>query len=278
VPSTPARLTLGTLLDRTEAGAFTVTRSVYAPGQVLPSHAHDVASATIVLHGAVTERVAGRRFDCGTERLLLRPAAVVHSNVYGTSGAECLIVGVHEDWALTEPVARAVFDAPRAAPAAPARMLGRRIRRELAIRDDASTLVIEGLVLELIALVARGLGNRRGSIAPRWLRDVRDRLHEQSAVSGLRLHVVAREAGVHPVSLARAFRDWFGCSPGEYVRQRRIDAACAELMTTDRSLAEIAMSAGFASPSHFATTFRRLMGVSPSDYRAAVRGESRFRT
>jgi AraC family transcriptional regulator len=278
VPPTPARITLGTLLDRTDAGAFTVTRSVYAPGQVLPSHAHDVASATIVLRGAVTERVAGRRLDGGREHLLLRPASVVHSNVYGTSGAECVIVGAHNEWVAMDPLARAVFAAPQAAPAAPARLIGRRIRRELAIRDQASALAIEGLVLELIALVARGLRGRRGRVAPAWLRDVRERLHEDAAATTLPLHVIAREAGVHPVYLARAFREWFGCSPGEYVRQRRLDVACARLADTDRSIAEIAMQAGFASPSHFATTFRRVMGVTPRDYRAAVRDRSRFKS
>jgi AraC family transcriptional regulator len=275
VPQTPARITLGTLLDRADAGAFTVTRSVYAAGQVLPPHAHDVASATIVLHGGVTERVSGRRLDCGRDHLLLRPAAVVHSNIYGASGAECVIVGVHNEWVVTDPVARAVFDSPRAAPTAAARVVGGRIRRELATRDHASTLAIEGLVLELVALVARDLHGRRGSVVPAWLRDVRDRLHDDAGASALRLHDVAREAGVHPVYLARAFREWFGCSPGEYVRQRRIDGACAELADTDRSIAEIAMNAGFSSPSHFATMFRRLMGVTPSDFRSRRRDRSR---
>ena len=276
-PSPPAEITLGTLVDRADAGAFTVNHSVYAPGQVLPSHTHDLAAATIVLRGAVMERVAGRRLECDRDRLLLRPAALVHSNVYGTSGATCVLVGVHNEWVATDPIARSVFESPRAASATAARPIGGRIRRELVLRDDASRLAIEGLVLELIALVARGFRPRRGALAPAWLRDVRDRLHEDAGASALRLHVVAREAGVHPVYLARAFREWFGCSPGEYLRQRRIESACASLAGTNHSITDIAMRAGFSSPSHFATAFHRAMGMTPSAYRAAFHDRSRRR-
>jgi AraC family transcriptional regulator len=230
----------------------------------------------VVLRGSVAERVDGRRFTCGRDRLLLRPAAVVHSNVYGDGGAECVIIGARADWVATDVLARAVFGAPSLALAPTSRVLGERMRRELGIGDAASALAIEGLVLELIASAARELSDPRGRSAPPWLRAIRERLHDDYA-SSIRLHVIARDVGVHPVYLTRAFRRCFGCSPGEYVRQRRIDRACEELATTDRSVAEIALDAGFASPSHFATTFRRAIGMSPRDYRAAKQS-SRFRT
>lgn len=271
----PTRLTLGTLLARIDAGAFTVTRSTYAPAQRLPAHWHEMASATVVLRGSVAERVEGRRFTCDRDRLLLRPAAVIHSNVYGDGGAECMIIGAKAEWVTTDAVARAVFSAPGLALAPTSRVLGERMRRELAIGDAASTLAVEGLALELIASAARQISEPRGRTAPPWLRAIRERLHDDYATS-IRLHIVACDAGVHPVYLTRAFRRCFGCSPGEYVRQRRIDRACEELAGTDRSIAEIALGAGFASPSHFATAFRRALGLSPRDYRLA-RASARFK-
>jgi len=272
----PTQLTLGALLARIDAGAFTVTQSTYAPAQHLPTHCHALASATVVLRGSVAERVEGRRFTCDRDRLLLRPAAIVHSNVYGDGGAECLIIGATSEWVATDAIARAVFSAPTLALLPTARVLGERMRRELGIGDAASALSIEGLALELIAAAARQLKDPRGWAAPAWLRAIRERLHDDHATT-IRLHIVAREAGVHPVYLTRAFRRCFGCSPGEYVRHHRIERACEELATTDRSIAEIALGAGFASPSHFATAFRRAVGVSPRDYREARVG-ARFKT
>jgi len=270
------RFTLGSLIDRVDTGTFTVSRSTYAAGQFLPAHAHELACATVVLRGAVSERVGGRRFECTHDRFLVRPAGVVHENAYGPHGAECVLIGVRQEWAESDRVARAVFDAPHVGDAAAPLLVARRIRRELRIGDHASTLALEGLALELIASTSRQLGDvasRSHRRPPQWLRTVRARLHDEFA-QDVRLHALARDAGVHPVYLARAFRECFGCTPGEYVRQRRIDRACRELTETMRSIAEIAMDAGFASPSHFATAFRKAVGMTPRHYRISTQAFS----
>lgn len=277
VRPTPTTLTLGILLDRVDTGAFTVTRSTYDPGKQLPSHAHDLASATIVLRGNVTERVANRRFDCDREHTLVRPAAVVHSNSYGTTGAECMIVGAQADWVADDVIARRVFSAPRLTRGSTPPTIVHGIRRELRVGDEASALALEGLALELVASLARQLDSAHTRVALPWLRAIRERLHDDYQ-RAIRLHCVAREAGVHPVHLARAFRQCFGCSPGEYVRQRRIDRACVELAESERSIAEIALGAGFSSPSHFATAFRRATGASPTDYRRLAQHARTFRS
>jgi AraC family transcriptional regulator len=265
----PTPLTLGTALDHIDVGPFTITRSTYDAGQVLPAHAHASASTTIVLHGQVTERVDGRRFDCHRDRFLVRPAGAVHDNTYGPHGAECMIVSAAAEWVARDRVARVVFDAPRTFPALAPLAVARRIRRELRVGDDASALAIEGLTLELIASTARQADRRTRRTAPRWLAAVRDRLHDDFAAP-VRLASLAAEAGVHPIHLARTFRQCFGCSPGEYVRQRRLDHAAAQLAGSTRTVAQIAIDAGFASPSHFATAFKRATGVSPTDFRSSA--------
>ena len=275
VHSTTTPLTLGTPLDRVDAGPFTITRSIYGARQLLPSHAHANACATIVLHGSVIERVDGRRFELTRDRFLVRPPAVVHENAYGPRGAECMIVSASADWVANDRVARSVFDTTRVSSIQAPLVVARRIRRELRVGDDASALAIEGLSLELIAVTARQLGERQHRSVPKWLRDVRDRLHHDFATS-LRLSTIARDVGVHPVHLARTFRQCFGCSPGEYVRQRRLDRACAQLVGTARSIAEIGVDAGFSSPSHFATAFRRATGMSPRDYRSGAHADGRM--
>jgi AraC family transcriptional regulator len=80
--------------------------------------------------------------------------------------------------------------------------------------------------------------------------------------------------GVHPVTLARAFRRAFGCTIGEYLRRLRIERAAEQLATGTQPLAEIALAAGFADQSHFSNVFRRRVGMSPSAYRREVRGRA----
>ena len=82
---------------------------------------------------------------------------------------------------------------------------------------------------------------------------------------------LAESVGVHPVTLARAFRRAFGCTVGEYVRRLRIDHAAHQLAQTELPLAEIALAAGFSDQSHFSNLFRRHTGLSPFKFRRVAR-------
>jgi AraC family transcriptional regulator len=141
---------------------------------------------------------------------------------------------------------------------------------EMRRMDAAAPLAIEGLLLELVACASRMREQNGSSGRPRWLEDARDRIHVELAdrptLTGL-----AESVGVHPVTLARAFRRAFGCTVGEYVRSLRIERAARQLTDTDLSLAEIALAEGFSDQSHFSNLFRRHTGLSPFQFRRAVR-------
>jgi AraC family transcriptional regulator len=136
--------------------------------------------------------------------------------------------------------------------------------------DQAAPLAIEGLLLELLAAGARRSSVRGPGTQPAWLGDVLEILHGDTASHWTLSHLAAA-VQVHPVTLARAFRRARACSVGEYVRRLRIERAAQELGGTTRSIAEIAMTAGFADQSHFSNVFRRHTGMSPSAFRRSVR-------
>jgi len=99
----------------------------------------------------------------------------------------------------------------------------------------------------------------------------RDFVHDRFQES-ISLADVADFAEVHPVSLARAFRRTYHCTVGDYVRKLRIEFACQKLAGSDAPLVEIALSAGFSEQSHFSRTFKRLIGLTPSEYRSSRQG------
>ena len=136
--------------------------------------------------------------------------------------------------------------------------------------DTASPLAIEGLMLEMLAWGTRVSDLTRTTSGPPWLARAREVLHDDPAAS-IGLGALAREVGVHPVTLARAFRRAYGCSVGEYLRRLRIVEAAHRLEDSDLSLAEIAVAAGFADQSHFSNVFKQQTGFSPSAFRRLVR-------
>jgi two-component system, response regulator YesN len=84
----------------------------------------------------------------------------------------------------------------------------------------------------------------------------------------IRLDPVAWEAGMSPSHFSRVFRKVMGLSYQEYLNNRRITKAKNLLRTSPQSVTEIAISLGFADPTGFGRTFKKLTGQTPSAYRS----------
>ena len=83
----------------------------------------------------------------------------------------------------------------------------------------------------------------------------------------LELGVLAKVAGVNLYHFARAFKQSTGQSPHQYVIRRRIEQAKELLGHPQVSIIEASACTGFVDQSHFSKVFRRIVGVSPSEYR-----------
>jgi AraC-like DNA-binding protein len=70
----------------------------------------------------------------------------------------------------------------------------------------------------------------------------------------------------------RRFRKVFQISPLRHIMNVRIRAASLLLTTTNDTIAAIALDCGFYDHSHFTRNFRKLMGVSPKEYRRQYMG------
>jgi AraC family transcriptional regulator len=149
--------------------------------------------------------------------------------------------------------------------------IARRVYQEFRRMDDAAPLAIEGLLLELLAVLSRRRSEDLPEGSAPWVGEARDLLHAD-ITSRPTLAELAEAVGVHPVTLARTFRRTFGCTVGEYLRRLRIERAAEQLVSGELPLAEIALVAGFADQSHFSNVFRRHTGMSPSAFRREARG------
>jgi AraC family transcriptional regulator len=270
---TPSRLQPGVFLGETlRSCAFAglrLTESRYAPGLALPAHAHDHAFFCLVLDGSYTEKVNGRTRTCTHSSLLYHPPHEVHSDTFHGAGGRCLSIELDNQWLQRARQQSAIFNSPTEFQDKQLASLTVRLCRELKIMDGASPLAIEGLMLEVLAEVARQRIETRRT-TPRWMKAVRELLHDRFT-ERLSLAVIAQSVGVHPMHLARAFRRHYDCSVGEYIRKLRIEFARMELIRTRSPLSAIALASGFFDQSHFTRVFRHFTGSTPATYRAAFR-------
>jgi AraC family transcriptional regulator len=139
----------------------------------------------------------------------------------------------------------------------------------LAAESLANVLAVH-LIRHLLA-PRQPVRGRDGALPRGRLRAVLEYIEEHldASPSLEELAAVARLSVYH---FARQFKAATGLPPHQYVILRRVERA-QQLLQQDRdlSLAEIAACAGFSDQSHFSQHFKRLVGVTPGQFRTPAR-------
>jgi AraC family transcriptional regulator len=246
-----------------------IVRAVrYAPGAAQRPHEHETGALTLVYRGRLSERVGGHEEAAGPLSIVVKPPAVRHANRFGPEGAWVLQIlftqGLLDSWASEW------------------RMGGWRwshggdaVRPFLAIleslrRRPPDAAHVESLIFELLARLEPEEAGRAATQAPPWLAAARERIIE-GFDDRVRVRELAGDAGVHPVSLARAFRRHYGIPITAMTRRRRVAAAAARLSDGEQALCDVAVVAGFSDQAHFCRVFKGSTGLTPLRFRCLTR-------
>jgi AraC family transcriptional regulator len=248
---------------------FILTEAAFDPHSRLPRHAHENSYFCFVLQGVYTEQYGTREVVCQPSALTFRTSGQTHEDLIHGADTRVFVLEISPEWIERLRADSLTLESAFEFYGGTLTRLCARLNREFHKTDSAAKLAIEGLALELLAEATRQPSNRIGA-APRWLRQAREMIVEHFSET-LKLTQIAAEVGVHPVYLATAFRQKFGITVGEFVRRLRIEHACAELNKEDLPLSAIALQAGFADQSHFSKVFKSYVGMTPREYRTAVR-------
>lgn len=256
--------TSGSVLRGRDLGGMSVEEALMPAGLAVPEHRHDGAQVYFLLEGEYSETLRGKEHRLHPGAAWFRPPGETHRNaVLGTEPALTLILTVDEN--------RCASLARRPAGSLSSLLLDearRELLRELHSGDPAAALAVEGWALLLLSRVER-LGERTEAGAPEWLQEAVSYLGRRYGES-VSLSSAAAHVGVHPATLAAAFRRFRSTSVGEYVRELRLAHARSALERTRRPLEEVAAEAGFFDQAHLGRLFRRRFGVTPAAYRRQV--------
>lgn len=99
------------------------------------------------------------------------------------------------------------------------------------------------------------------------------RIHEYMMAHYQENISLARLAGlVHmaPESLCRFFKSQMGASIFDYLNKIKVDYACKLLINPDLNISEIGYDCGFNNISHFNKQFKKVMKMTPSEYRTSL--------
>ncbi len=90
---------------------------------------------------------------------------------------------------------------------------------------------------------------------------------EEHACENLSLADVSRHVGYSPYYCSEQFHRLSGITIREYILQRRLAMAAAELRETGIPIIKIALKYGFSEQSAFTRAFKNTFGCAPSEYR-----------
>lgn len=228
-------------------------------------HQHDELHFSLVLGGCLSETVGGITQYAGALSVVSKDPGVVHANQFGPREARLarLILksgtigqliddpSRHHDWRWTH-------DASIAKPFL-------RLVRRAGIGITSFDANDPDLLDLLAAFTARRAPIAKGR-PPAWLADTMEEIRS-CWHSRLTVADVARQAGVHPVYLARCVRRWYGTSVSGELRRHRLQSAADAVTQGKESISRIAHSAGFADESHLCREFQRTVGLTPGRLR-----------
>jgi AraC family transcriptional regulator len=256
----------GEILRTQSVEGATLAESTYCAGSQLTRHEHANAYFCLVLAGEYQEVSGQRKYLCHPGSLVVHPPGERHRNQFAGQPVRCFNLELASSSSSLFQKLRlisAVYDE------GPSVFALTRIYREFRRRDAAAELVIQGLVLELLGECLRKQSGRTAATLPDSARQCRDLLCARFQ-ERLSITEIAKYVGVHPAHLCRAFRGCYGRTIGEFVRELRMRWASEQLALANRSLATIAVEAGFCDQSHFNRTFQRFTGMAPGQYRSHI--------
>ena len=101
------------------------------------------------------------------------------------------------------------------------------------------------------------------------VKSVIERMHSDPS-RGFPLDKMAESVNLSSTHFCYLFKCVIGTPPAKYLKALRMRNAAALLTSTFLSVKEIVKRVGFTDESHFVRDFKKIYGVTPSEYRSAI--------
>jgi AraC family transcriptional regulator len=253
----------GALQDGARCSAFDI-RAMQAtiPEHGVHTHTHEDAHFVLVLSGIYISSARGAPRFARAPALVYNAPGTTHRDRFVDGRGSFMTVSMNAalleeaDDLRTLPPSASMLSAPSSLRSAFV------LARE--VRGGADSALLEAGAWELLLAAGKA---QDGKPLPGWTSRAYEAAMDLAGDPFIRVADIAEEVDVHPVHLARVFRQAFGCSPGDMLRWRRMDRACALLREATLGLAEVAAAVGFTDQSHMTHAFRERFGITPGSYR-----------
>ena len=138
--------------------------------------------------------------------------------------------------------------------------------------SQSSELLLQSKIYELLDIILKesklkvGIRKLGSKVSPETLQSAINFI-DDNFNRNIALKDVAEAVNFSPVYFHKMFTSSLGLTPHEYIIRKRLEEAKTYLLTTSYSMNEIVEKCGFSSVSYFASTFKKCIGITPSEFR-----------
>ncbi|SIR64583.1 AraC-type DNA-binding protein [Paenibacillus sp. RU4T] len=265
----PMNLILQTRLRQMQVIYAMAARSEWKPGSVIENSSQGHHCLALPITGSVSLNASDGHFQAGPGRMYCIPPGSKHTYTVDKGGPfRCYWVRFELDAGSTEffkslqlPLSAAVDEPDQ---------LEARYRRLISLSGNITDeLRARAIIMELVAAyLQRGLeGHSSASVATELslFSEILDYI-ERHPADNLSVDDLARQMYLHPNYFISLFRSFTGCTPIQYVNQRKMEHARRLLDESALPVRDIAGEVGLTGP-YFSRMFKQLIGTSPRRYR-----------
>lgn len=259
------------------------------PRYFMPYHWHMEYEIDLVLSGSVMFSLNEQQVLASKGDIVFIRDGIVHGGIPRTKDTvyECIVfdmnkmlAGAHTFQDRIEDILHHVMlinkHIPAATPDIPNLM--QCIFSSMKSEHPGYELVVTGLLYSFLGLVMKhNLWHQAGALVQRDQNRKRITqlkqtfsLIDSSYQKQLSLADLASAANLTPNYFCRFFKKITHRSPLDYLNRYRIEMASIQLMQTNNSITDIALSCGFNDPSYFIKLFNRYKGISPLKYKQSM--------
>ena len=229
---------------------------VYPPGIRQRRHSHDFHNVTLITEGQIDESSERGEYRGGPSSVVLKAAGCEHETRIGGRGARTLTIEFDSSaWTIDPDTWRWSEDIDVV-------RRGLALQRAVGRQEDVARLTGD-----FVAIVVECSRERE---MPSWIGEMKAEL-DQRFHEPISFEALARDFGLHPVYVSRAFRRHVGTSMTDYLRALRLREARHLLAASRWNIAAIAGQSGFSDSSHLCRTFSDLLHMTPKNYRRLCR-------
>lgn len=143
---------------------------------------------------------------------------------------------------------------------------------EFTKKREGYLIVIKSYLYLILMMMIRAIRQNKNTetllakdkLLPTVIEYVNDNFCEKISMSD-----VGRRYSYNPSYFSRIFKSTYGVNFSTYIQKKRIEKAVELLKDTNLNVDQICKKIGYDNPKSFYTTFKRIMGITPYEYRKA---------